>query len=179
MIVCCYTQIDHQWTEQELTNKLASLPEPLQVEALQKKQWIDRQLSVAGKLLVLEVIRRLGYDELSLSDLKYNEFHRPYFDAPVDFNIAHSGNIVVCCGTDKGEIGIDIEQIKEIDINEYQGHFTKNEWNKVNGDQNTTQAFYELWVRKEAILKAIGTGLSIPLQDIDVSEDTVGYKGIF
>ena len=55
MITCCYTEIKHEWSEQELADKLALLPENLQQQALSKRQWMDRQLSIAGKLLLLKV----------------------------------------------------------------------------------------------------------------------------
>jgi 4'-phosphopantetheinyl transferase len=175
MIICCYTRIDDQWTEQELRDKLALLPQQLQAETLRKKQWTDRQLSIAGKLLVAEVISRLGYDGLSLDDIRSNTFHRPYFDAAVDFNIAHSGKLVICCGTKKGQVGVDIEKIKEIDMSGYTNHFTPKEWKKID---NQTESFYDLWTRKEAVLKAIGTGFYTPLPDIDVCDNRVEFDEV-
>src|ERR1700744_1965996 len=102
MIICCHTEITHEWTEQELTDKLLLLPSALQQAALCKKQWIDQQLSITGKLLLVEVLKLLGKGNISLADIKYNLPHRPYFETGIDFNIAHSGNMVVCCATDKG-----------------------------------------------------------------------------
>ena len=56
MIICCYAQIDRQWSEQELADKLLLLPVNLRADALRKRQWIDRQLNIAGKLLLMEVL---------------------------------------------------------------------------------------------------------------------------
>jgi 4'-phosphopantetheinyl transferase len=178
MIICCYSEITREWSEQELTDKLMLLPSALQQAALRKKRWIDRQLSITGKLLLVEVLKLLGKGNISLNDLKYNALHRPYFDVDIDFNIAHSGNIVVCCGTNKGQIGIDIEQIKSIDLADYTDYFTPNEWGIMNSYPDKFEGFYDFWTRKEAVLKAIGTGFHTPLSSVDVADDTIKYDGI-
>src|ERR1700741_1914846 len=112
MIICCHTEVTYEWNEQEFADKLLLLPSALQQSALRKKQWIDRQLFIAGKLLLFEILQQLGKGDISLADIKYNSHYRPYFETEIDFNIAHSGNIVVCCATNNSQIGIDIEQIK-------------------------------------------------------------------
>ena len=178
MIICCYAEITHEWDEQEFTDKLVLLPASLQQVVLRKKQWMDRQLSIGGKLLLLEALRQLGTESLLLDDLKYNSHHRPYFDAEIDFNIAHSGNIVVCCATNNGQTGIDIEQIKPIDQADYTDYFTPNEWGIINGYPDRFEGFYDFWTRKEAVLKAIGTGFHTPLSSVDVSADQIKYDGI-
>src|ERR1041384_1232680 len=109
MITVCYTEIKHQWNDLELADKLALLPKNLRQQALRKRLWRDRQLSVCGKLLLQELLK--AHNSIrSLDDLKYNEYYRPYFEDSPDFNIAHSGNIVICAMADEGQIGIDIEQ---------------------------------------------------------------------
>jgi len=178
MIVCCYTEIAKEWSEQELTDRLLLLPTPLRQAALRKKQWIDRQLSIGGKLLLTEALKHLGKGNMSLADIKYNSHHRPYFETDIDFNISHSGNMVVCCVTDSGQIGIDIEQIKEIDLVDYTDYFTPNEWSIINDYTNRFEGFYDFWTRKEAVLKAIGTGFHTPLSSVDVSGNETKYNGI-
>src|ERR1700760_1660627 len=118
MIICFYTEINNQWSEQEFADKLVLLPEKLQQQILRKRQWKDQQLSIAGKLLLLRLMKELGNNS-TLSDLQYNDYHRPHFVNGPDFNIAHSGNMVICCGVDDGQTGIDIEQVKEIDLADY------------------------------------------------------------
>jgi 4'-phosphopantetheinyl transferase len=177
MIICHYTELNYEWSEQELADKLASLPEKLQQQALRKRLWTDRQLSIAGKLLALQVLQKLGSSP-NLTDLKYNAYQRPYLDTSPEFNIAHSGNIVICCAADNGQAGIDIEQVKEIDLSDYPDYFTPNEWDKINSAPIPYEGFYDIWTRKEAVLKAIGTGFHTPLSSVDVSNDSVIYDDI-
>ncbi len=172
MVICCYTEINQQWSEQEFADKLMLLPQKLRQQILRKRQWKDRQLLIAGKLLLLRVMKELAC-ESKLTDLQYNAYERPYFDNAPDFNIAHSGNMVICCGTDNGQIGIDIEQVKEIELADYNDYFTPNEWDKIKHD-----GFYDFWTRKEAVLKAIGTGFHTTSSSVDVSGESLTYDDI-
>lgn len=178
MVICCYSLIDKEWTEPELRDKLQMLPEKLRKEALLKWQWIDRQLSIVGKLLLGEVLRKFGLEQLTLNDLKSDTHHRPYFEGNIDFNISHSGNLVICCGTDKGKTGIDAEQVKAIDLEEYTDYFTTNEWSRIRGAIDPSHGFFDFWTRKEAVLKAIGTGFHTPLSSVDVADETLIYNNI-
>jgi 4'-phosphopantetheinyl transferase len=176
MIACYYTETTHPWSEQELTDRLVLLPPKLRQEALRKRGWLDRQLSVLGKLLLIKLLKELGLQKkLSLTDLQYNIFHRPYFNATFDFNIAHSGNMVTCCGSLNGKVGMDIELIKKIDLDDYTDHFTENEWNHINRSSDRQERFYHYWTRKEAALKAIGTGFHTPLASVDVAGESLVY----
>jgi 4'-phosphopantetheinyl transferase len=124
-----------------------------------------------------EVLKNLG-SKLALTHLKYNTHKRPYFGGAIDFNISHSGTRVICCGTDKGKIGVDIEQIKTISLSDYPDYFTKNEWDYINGHKDKLAGFCNLWTRKEAVLKAIGTGFHTPLSSVDVVANSIEYDNI-
>jgi 4'-phosphopantetheinyl transferase len=177
MIICCHSEITRQWDERELADKLLLLPPDLQQAALRKRRRIDKQLSIAGKLLLQQVLKEMD-GTLLLSDLQYNAHNRPYFDGNIDFSISHSGTRVICCATDQGKIGIDIEHVKTISLSEYPDYFTKNEWDYIDGHEDEFKGFYNLWTRKEAILKAIGTGFHTPLSSVDVVADSVEYGGV-
>jgi 4'-phosphopantetheinyl transferase len=178
MVICCYSLITNKWPDHELADRLSSLPGKLKEDALRKRQWIDRQLSIVGKLMLREVLDRFGFGHLSLGDLKFGSHHRPYFDEDIDFNISHSGNLVICCGTDKGKAGIDVEQTKPIDADEFTDYFTPSEWSIIRNAANPNNSFYDFWTRKEAVLKAIGTGFHTPLSSIDVANEVITYDNI-
>ncbi len=174
MITCCYTESIQQWSEEELGRKLALLPERFRARPLRYRQWIDRQLTISGKLMLLWLLRERG-SELTLDDIKTTAFHRPYFENGPDFNIAHSGTMVICCLADAGRVGIDIELVKETDLTDFADYFTSTEWAQILRYPEKSDGFYDFWTRKEAVLKAIGTGLHTPLSAIDVSEDSFRY----
>jgi 4'-phosphopantetheinyl transferase len=71
------------------------------------------------------------------------------------------------------ELGVDIEQHRRMaDLEQIARHFFSEgeirDLLSVNGADRQT-AFYQCWTRKEAFVKAIGEGLSIPLHNFRVS----------
>ncbi|WP_214070011.1 4'-phosphopantetheinyl transferase superfamily protein [Mucilaginibacter sp. dw_454] len=174
MIVCYHTQITKNWTDDDLHHKLALLPQTLQDKIISKRQPLDVQLSVTGILLLLRLIDHFKLD-LKLDGLQYDEYQRPYFNGDFDFNISHSGNRVICCGATTGKVGIDIEQISTININ-YDDYFTIAEQQNIRAAKNTNNEVFKYWTRKEAVLKAAGTGIFTPLLDIDVSVHKVVFQ---
>lgn len=174
MIVGYHTQITQNWTPDDLAYKLNLLPKPLRDKITAKRQHLDVQLSVTGKLLLLKLIDHFGLD-LKLDDLLYGPYQRPYFAGNFDFNISHSGNRVICCGTTTGKVGIDIELMKSVAIN-YDDYFTTTEQQNIRAAKNPDAAFFKHWTCKEAVLKAVGTGVYTPLLEIDASADEVVYR---
>ncbi len=80
----------------------------------------------------------------------------------LQFNLSHTTNLavlVVCLGH---AIGVDIEEVKPVDVSLPQQCFSENEQLELarfSGDA-WLRCFYNGWTRKEAILKAEGTGLT-------------------
>jgi 4'-phosphopantetheinyl transferase len=175
MIVCYHTQITQPWTDAELQQKAAGIPQAIMQKILQKRNHLDVQLSVTGNLLLAKLIKHFKLD-VTLDDIVYNAYQRPCFNTGVDFNIAHAGNRVICCATSHGKVGTDIELIKPININ-HGDYFTAAEQQSIRTATNPGTAFFKYWTRKEAVLKAIGTGLYTPLLDIDLSADEISYQG--
>jgi len=44
---------------------------------------------------------------------------------------------------------------------------TENEWSKITSSNNISIAFYDYWTQKEAVLKAHGSGITIPLNSFE------------
>ena len=91
----------------------------------------------------------------------------------LQFNISHSGEIVLLAFTIERELGIDIELIQpEMATEEVAlGHFSAQEVAVYRAlpESLRSEAFFNCWTRKEAFIKAIGEGFSCPLDAFDVS----------
>ena len=88
------------------------------------------------------------------------------------FNLSHSGVYVAVAVTGAGRVGIDIE-VHRPDCGFLaiaREYFCPAELACLNARPEQTEAlFYRYWTLKEAYLKALGSGLSGPLRDLDVS----------
>ena len=109
----------------------------------------------------------------------YNKFGKPFLKKTtkpnLKFNLSHSKSIVALAITSEREVGIDVEFMRddlEI-INMANNFFSEYEKKELLGLNrvNQLEGFYNCWTRKEAFIKGIGKGLSIPLDSFDVELD--------
>ena len=100
-----------------------------------------------------------------------DNYGKPYLynSCSYHFNLAHSGNWVVCAVADC-EVGIDIEAIKEIDFELAKSFLTKTEYEYFicTAENERKTLLYQLWVLKESYVKATGKGLNTPLDTFQI-----------
>ena len=112
----------------------------------------------------------------------YTEHGKPFLpdtrgSSPVRFNVSHSGNYTLYAFAYDREVGIDVEQIRP--LQEFESIatqvFTGAEQQLIARAPHDEKAaaFFRLWSRKEAYVKAIGHGLSAPLHEISVVTNRV------
>ena len=142
----------------------------------------DRKRTVVGEMLARQEIS--DWCSISPESIRFQigEFGKPYaVDLPVEFNISHSGDIVVCAIHDK-PIGIDIEKIQQVSRGIVHSVCNKNEYSYVVGSDeiNDTytpsqlERFFKVWTYKEAYLKMIGRGIE-GLDKVDYTEHRYFY----
>ena len=89
----------------------------------------------------------------------------------IEFNVAHSGDVILLA-THRSNIGVDVEHLdRRVDVAALARLcFTRRERALILEGAAIQKAFFRLWTRKEAWLKAIGTGLAFPLRSVDVTD---------
>ncbi len=94
------------------------------------------------------------------------------------FNISHSGGYVVLAFGET-PLGVDIECVKRADLKMAKRFFRREEYDHLTGKPEMEQAdtFCRIWTGKEAVLKAAGAGLSVPLDSFSVLEKIVECSG--
>jgi len=106
-------------------------------------------------------------------EIAYNNYGKPYIDHEIKFNISHSYEIALFAFTKTGPIGVDIEKIQPIEnIDDIATQYfsTKEVIDLLSINPNERIiAFFNCWTRKEALIKALGTGLSVPLNEFTVT----------
>lgn len=89
------------------------------------------------------------------------------------FNLSHSGAIGILAHSRDLAVGADIEMIRPIsdEVIEYALSSVERDKMKGLGDEARQQRFFRSWVLKEAFVKCLGTGLSLPLDHFDLEPD--------
>jgi len=91
----------------------------------------------------------------------------------ISFNLSHSNDLALYAITKNRLVGIDIEHMRPVaDFENVSATtFSAYEYSQLQSisAEQKTQAFFNCWTRKEAFIKAVGDGLSFPLDQFDVS----------
>jgi 4'-phosphopantetheinyl transferase len=108
----------------------------------------------------------------------YNAYGKPALvtgsaQAPLSFNLSHSGGLVLYAFARNRALGIDVECVRPIRDYEQMAEqvFSPYEQSILRAlpADKKIEAFFNGWTRKEAYIKARGQGLSLPLDQFDVT----------
>jgi 4'-phosphopantetheinyl transferase len=132
---------------------------------------------LAERYLISHGILRLilgHYANQSPKELQFitNDYGKPFLaQSNIYFNMSHSQNMAAYIVAFDHLVGIDIELVdKNINVDELCSMVLTNHENKVFSALAPAEKiyfFYQLWTRKEALVKAIGQGLRHPINTIE------------
>ncbi len=179
MITICYAFVNSLLEEVKAADMLQMLPEMIRLKVSRYASPADRALRIAGMYLLMEQLATHHSEhKATLEQLVYDERGKPAFpDLPVCFSISHSGNLAVCAFTDDNmQTGIDVEKIYPVQINDVTDYLSFNEQQFIAQQQHPASIFYDLWTRKEAVLKASGAGIGKSFSSVEVLENPVVLK---
>lgn len=106
-----------------------------------------------------------------------NNYGKPFLknthaEDSIYFNISNSENVCVFACTKDGDLGVDVEKIHDLpDMDRIVERLFSQEENKIFHslpEHTKKTSFFKYWTRKEALLKAMGVGLSFPADQINV-----------
>lgn len=116
----------------------------------------------ASKRIVEFAYHEVFDKNMNTTIIHKNQYGKPYYDNTFYYNISHSKNYI-CIVTDRDEVGIDIEEPRNIDANMQKRILSKSEI-ILNGN------ILNNWVLKEAYTKYLGLGLNIDFRDISTND---------
>ncbi len=138
----------------------------------------DRKRFNAGRGILRTILGWYLGVEPSRLQFYYREDGKPaladtFGKGRIHFNLSHSEGLALYAFTRDREIGVDIEYIHELsEMDQIAERFFSVKENAVFRTlpkSKKKEAFFRCWTCKEAFIKAIGDGLSHPLDKFDVS----------
>ncbi|TKH96149.1 4'-phosphopantetheinyl transferase family protein [Bacillus cereus] len=153
--------------------KIVSADKRRKIESYVNKE--DSYRSLLGDVLIRSIICK-KYKVLNQNiEYEYNKYGKPYWKGKSDFffNISHSGDWIVGI-TDNAPVGIDVEEIHNIKLDFVSQFFSAMEVKNLNAKPYTERInhFYDIWTLKESYIKALGKGLSIPLDSFTIKKNS-------
>lgn len=131
----------------------------------------DKKLSLGAGILLDRGFSDYGLREASVAII-YGENGKPYLQdySDIYFNLSHSEQMVAAVFANV-EVGCDIEKVQQADLDVARQCFCPGEYDYIagqSGEKAYNEAFYRLWTLKESFVKAVGLGLSLPLNSFEV-----------
>lgn len=142
----------------------SAMPRLRKEKILRLRQTDDKYRSLGAFALLMEELSDIGGNA---QDFSYTENGKPYFATMPNFHfsLSHSGDYVMCVTSDR-PCGCDIEKIDKINNKVIKRVLSPAEL-KTFEESNNKAVFYEFWTRKEALIKALDLGNTLPLDKID------------
>jgi len=134
----------------------------------------DRDRFAVGRALLRTLLEQYTGEPRECIRFAYGPYGKPRLaTGSTTFNVSHSEDVALFAFSRGLEIGVDIEAApsRPTDRDVAARFFSPLEAHTLFGLslEQQSRAFLSCWTRKEAFIKARGEGLSLPLQDFDVT----------
>ena len=139
---------------------------------------VDRESHIVGRALARIAIGRLLDRSPESLRFSYNDFGKPHLSDDLNkrglqFNVSHSGQVVLVALTTNRRVGVDVERVRsDLNIDGIAGRFFSSREQAYLAALPLDlryDAFFRCWSQKEAFIKARGEGHSLPLDSFDVT----------
>ena len=172
MIKIYSSNLQRRLTEAEFNNATVQLPADMQEKAKRYKKWQDAQAYIIGRLLLKKGLSDMNVSKY-LDSISFTDHGKPYIAYGPEFSITHTDGLIICAVAGDSKIGIDAEKIKPYPLDIFKNLFTSEEWDSIIFSGNRPFTFLKYYTIKEAIIKADGRGLGVPLSNIRVNGSKV------
>ena len=145
-------------------------------EKAHRFRFVDhRQRFTVTRVAVRQILSScIGVDPRSI-EFATGSHGKPYITSrTLQFNVSHSHARALVAVARGCEIGVDVEKIRDIEdaqvlANRFFSSAEARRLSAASDAASLTRGFFECWTRKEAFVKAIGEGLSHPLDSFEVT----------
>jgi len=131
-----------------------------------------KELHAYAHKMLREALRLRCVEYSEVTPIAKNKMGKPSLaERPdINYNLSHAEGITACMVSDY-ECGIDCEKVRDFRQNVIRRVFSENEKKMFEGtpDEEKNLLFFRLWTLKEAYVKAIGIGVSYPMDTVEFS----------
>ena len=153
------------WAGPRFAADLSSLPLAEQQRILTRKRSADQRASLLGRLLLRQGLELFGHSAGELHNLRYTTYGKPFLPhLDLNFNISHSGDVVVCAMAKGTRVGIDVERLRPVPIADLAATLDHAQLQEVAAAANPDRQLLTFWTKKEAVAKCRGEGLNLPME---------------
>ncbi len=134
--------------------------------------------SILSRFLLFDFLSKHGNINTKLLKIKYTESGKPYVqNENIYFSLAHSGKTLMVAISFNGQVGIDFEHIeKSKDYSKIAKRFfhpAEYEFLELNKEKNTADIFTKMWIKKEAIVKCLGSTMFTMMNKINTLDNSI------
>lgn len=175
-MIILYTFISEAKHQYLMDRYLPAFSMEIKKDILRYRRWQDAQLSLLGKVLLQNGLKT--YYNISEAEIGTLPNKKPYLKKhEIYFNLSHSKDLVVCAIAEY-PLGIDIEfNNPEVSYPDFKFQMTDNEFREIYNSGDKTKSFFTYWTRKEAIIKAHGAGMMLPLDSFEIVNNECTIEG--
>ena len=140
-------------------------------------------LSIKSRFLLYKFLSEFCQIDTKLLIISRNDNGKPFFqDNEVEFSISHSGHFVVVAVSFGGSVGVDFEASVSMtkDVNRLAKRFfhpEEYEFIKHLDEEQAREKFMEMWTKKEAIVKCLGSTMFSLMGKINTMRSAIEVPG--
>lgn len=175
-MIILYTFISEEKHQSLLDRYLPLFSEHSKQDILRYRRWQDAQLSLLGKALLQYGLRT--YYNISDVETGVLPNKKPYLKKHnLHFNISHSKELVACTIAEY-PLGLDVEfNDPKVSYHDFTFQMTDKELQEIQDAEDKMKKFFSYWTRKEAVIKAHGAGMLLPLDSFEIINNECGIEG--
>lgn len=132
----------------------------------------DRNRALVSKTVLMELLSHYTNTKYMDLNIMRNMYGKPYVkSSDIRYNISHSGQVIMIGFGRCTALGVDIEIIRHIDGYKKlaQNLYAEEEYMAI----QSLEEFFRYWTKKEAYLKALGTGLNKNLNSFTIIDNEI------
>ncbi|MCK4674360.1 MAG: 4'-phosphopantetheinyl transferase superfamily protein [Gammaproteobacteria bacterium] len=147
-----------QVNEKQVNKWSSELSLPKQASVQRLLHHSDRLASLLATQLLMMCAQHEDIKSFRLADVQYPDKGKPCWKSKTgdffDFNISHSDKVIVVVTSKTVNVGVDAEKIRELKSLSFKKILSADELIEI---QKSPGRFFDLWSKKEAVVKAANT----------------------